>query len=256
MCEVEQGRVIKVTYADVGAFLRHGPTETRIQGEHNGEWLVPSAAELDMMGRLLEMVSREEASSYSWRVAPGTRMGLDTSGVFLHESHMKRYFGILERSADALLLHRCPPAVPRWTEGMAMTSTMSEQERRTSVLLAKVVHGVHELTDFARQQVLYSTFKGADCNGNGFLSRVEMATMIRRVLPSTTHDQVMLMMAEVDSNKDNKVDYAEFIEYLTRSEGSKLAGGLRKALLTPADCVRAAFRVWTRTVTASSRKGS
>lgn len=183
--------------------------------------------------------------SFFWRVSPGTRLGFDSAGVFIHENHVKRYYGIVSKMADRALRIAVPEAVPI-CEQTGPSPPRGSSQRKNQMMLSSMMAAVEGLNDEERQQVLHATFKSADSNGNGFLSRVEMAAMIRRVMPQASHDQVGMMMNQIDKNGDAKVDYNEFIEYLMHRDNSGLAEDLRGALLTPQDALRAAFRCWDK----------
>lgn len=227
--DVERGRVVLVPPADFGAFLRHGPSAIRIQGDGVNEWIRCTDRESGWIGKLIMMAPENKKHSCSWRVSAGTRIGVDGTGVYLHEDHMKRYFGIAFELADQTLREQAAPTRRSTPPGAREGQNESE---------------LVKLSDKARQQILHSTFKAADANGDGSLGLVELASMIRRVLPQTTQAQVLAMMSAVDTNKDNRIDYAEFIMYLSRRDDGELASKLTEALLTPEAALRAIFRIW------------
>merc|ERR1719491_133917 len=89
-----------------------------------------------------------------------------------------------------------------------------------------------------------ATFRAANINHNGVLSRPEVGSMMRRLLGAISAQEVVNLISEIPSNTDNKVSLKEFEVWLNAKAPPKLMTELQRHLSTDADIVRAAFRVW------------
>lgn len=61
---------------------------------------------------------------------------------------------------------------------------------------------------------LDESFKSYDANGDGWLSRPEFATLVESAGLGLTEMDVDIMVREADTDKNGKIDYAEFSAYL------------------------------------------
>lgn len=248
-CKSERGRVYQgevtiVPASDFDAFGRHELSEVRIQGHTSGEWLTCTHGEIELLTSFLQEV-KGRTKPFSRGVGTGLRVGFHPAGVWVHENHMKRYFGIATSNADDTLQENAPSAVPKFFHPQSAEG-MWARRRSTMMSLQKAVNSLQCLSEGAREQMLRSTFRAADVNGDGVLSRREMATLLRRICPTAKHDVVMIMISEFDQNNDEKIEYQEFVNYLNRHANTSLARCLESTLLTPQDAIRATFRVWDK----------
>lgn len=52
-----------------------------------------------------------------------------------------------------------------------------------------------------------SAFRVFDCDGNGYITRLELKQAMNKLDPSLTEDEIDEMLAEADANKDGKINY-------------------------------------------------
>lgn len=159
----------------------------------------------------------------SWLVSVGTRFGFDETGVFIQRDHTKRFFGIFREQASAEML------------------SASEAVSRTSALDRKVMR-VSEISDEYRMKFLRATFKAADRNQNGTLSKPELSTLVRRAIAGISGNQIQILMDKVDKDDSDSIDYDEFCSWM--QSHVDVASALQRALATEADLVRICFRMW------------
>ncbi|CAE8637879.1 unnamed protein product [Polarella glacialis] len=205
----------------------------RIQADDCDSWQVPTTEE-DRW--LLEYLSDQTSSSRISSPSAGIRVGFNTVGVWIHESHLKRYFGMTKSSASIILLNAMPEAVREFSS--------AETADAADGLLGKLAAAMPQISDEVRQQFLHATFAKADINGNGTLSRPEMGAMMRKVLITMSAKDVSQMMDEADADGNNQICYAEFIEWMQASAPEEVKGAMKRSLSTGADVVKAAFRLW------------
>ena len=66
-----------------------------------------------------------------------------------------------------------------------------------------------------------SCFVEFDADGNGTISRSELDAAMRSMGKSFTEDEIKKMMALMDENKNDCVDYEEFILYFFNKKGKR-----------------------------------
>jgi Ca2+-binding EF-hand superfamily protein len=181
-----------------------------------------------------------------WMVRVGTRVGYNDEGVFLHENHEKRYFGIEPGTTSVALMHGVEENVPR-------VNAKGERQvvgNKTDQILGKMLHHLPTLSDEMRYRVLKASFVRADRNGNGKLSRPELGIVFRRILNTMSSKDIEEVIREADEDGDGQINYQEFIDWLQRSNEHPASGRVQKAfgtaLRNEADIVRATFRLWDK----------
>jgi len=181
------------------------------------------------------------APAKSWRMTSGVRLGFNKVGVFIHMNHHKRFFGLPRSRASPMLSRAMPEAVPF----VASPSNIGGVDL-TSGLLCKLASHMPSITDEMRHQVLMSTFKAADRNNNGQLSKPEMGSIMRRLIVTLSAPKLDEYFREADVDFDNAVNYEEFTRWLENNAPKSLQHQLKDSIKTEDDVVRAAFRVWDR----------
>lgn len=209
----------------------------RIQDADCNTWIVPDPRDLDLLYRFLSQVTER-----FWIVCPGTRFGYDESGVFVHESHLKRYFGLLREVAPAALRVQAPAGAPR----LAGSSSMETGDVAREKLLTKLIVKIPSISSEVRSQVLRATFRSIDKNRDGTLSREEMSNLMRRVMPTMSGADMSALMKEADLNRDGDINYEEFVTWLMRCAPPTVLQAVEQELASDRDCVHAVFRVWDR----------
>lgn len=207
----------------------------RIQSGDGSTWMKPAQDDVALLMRFLS----EFNDRRSWSPHEGTRYGCDDAGVFIHRDHLKRYFGILREFASAVLRHVVPQAV-------AKQVTTRKGARSSERLMGGLLANVGAISDNVREDVLKAAFRGVDKDRSGVLEKNEMVTLIRRVMPTMSGHQVVELMETADTNKNNVVDYDEFVTWLKKSAPKDIQSRLTQELETEYDCVRAVFRLWDR----------
>jgi len=204
----------------------------RVQSTTKAEWLRLSVQEKTMLRQYLT----DSPDKKSWKPPlAACRIGFNDKGVFVHEEHKKRYFGLLESAARHLVpAVATQEAIPRYYRGSHAGGEMMEH------LASKV----QTITDDMRKQVLQSTFRAADTNGNGTLSRHEIGSLMRRLACTVTSQEIDQLMLEADVNRDDQIDYEEFANWMMITKRGLISEKVATELGTAADVVRASFRVW------------
>jgi len=172
----------------------------------------------------------------------GTRCGYDDFGVYIHHNHLKRYFGLVREYASVALKKAVGEAVPKTKFSAASGGSLPSSDR----LLGNLFNNLESVSSQAREEVLRAAFKACDTDGNGTLCKDEMVALLRRIMPTMSGRQVVDMMTQADKNKNNKVDYREFVEWITKSAPKQVKETMEKQMGTEFDCVRAVFRLWDR----------
>jgi Ca2+-binding EF-hand superfamily protein len=184
----------------------------------------------------------EHAPKRMWRIRVGTRIGFDNLGVYMHENHHRRYFGLTREKAPLVLEKDCPEAVPVF-EHSAERGTDSTEN---------FLSGLHDhfsssgpsISDDMRYKVLQASFKRADRNGNKLLSRPELGIVFRKVVRTMTGAQVEDIMRAADLNRDGNVNYEEFVNWLQQTADEQVRYHFVNSMQDECDIVKATFRVW------------
>jgi len=184
------------------------------------------------------------APSRSWKKGPGSRYGWNNEGVFLHECHSRRFFGISLACAS--------PALRAEVQACHRISTpigplqVPEGAGATERMLIKVMSDMPEVTREMRLEVLRVTFACADLDHNGRLSKAEVAKLFRRLVTSISAREVAEHMARCDTDHNDQVSFEEFVAWLETSAPEKLTTRFARAVNKESDVVKASFRVWDK----------
>lgn len=216
----------------------------RIQDDGCEGWQVPEKDEVRWLQSFLKQVGTYTppkdlnggagtATGKRWVCFGDARIGVNNTGVYIHDWHRKRYFGVPRENASVSLRLVAPEAVPIFAATKADGS-----------MLSKVMLKMPEITDEMRHQVLHATFVIADLNKNNVLSRPELGRMMRRVVHFMKAAEVQSLLASADSNHDNTIQYTEFVEWLKRSAPDRVKLAMKRSLAKPEDVVMASFRIW------------
>ena len=71
------------------------------------------------------------------------------------------------------------------------------------------------MKDGNQEQELEEKFKLFDKDGNGFIDREELQTVMRQLGEKLTDDEIEEMIQDADNNGDGMIDYKEFVAYMS-----------------------------------------
>jgi len=181
----------------------------------------------------LDQYLMEAPDKKSWTVPNSpNRLGFNDTGVFLHQDHKKRYFGMVEVAAKHLVPNvETKEAIPLYFG-------------RSDPMMEKLSEKVATISDEMRSKVILATFRAADTNKNGTLSKHEIGSLIRRLVATASTLEVEEMVKEADANRDGTIDYDEFTTWMMITQRGVMHKRVKEALRTPADIIRASFRAW------------
>eukprot|EP00415_Alexandrium_ostenfeldii_P002302 UN2302 len=108
------------------------------------------------------------------------------------------------------------------------------------------MRNIPDVTFDMQKQVLRAAFRTADTNGDGTLSKPELGSLMRRVCCYIRRSDLDLMLKKVDINKDGRIDYSEFVEWVMDQAPDSVKGAFEKSLKTELDVVKATFRIWDK----------
>lgn len=203
-----------------------------IQAEDCDTWRKMSDSEQNALKVFLDQERTYTGGRTRGHIRIGfARVGFAETGVYLHENHLKRYFGLKRSHANIMLLNMAPEALRKVETPIAGGG-----------LLSALAANMPTIGQDVRKSFLKATFSAADSNGNGRLSRAELGTLMRRLLYTWSAEDCREMMERADADENDDVSYDEFVEWLERND----PGALEKSLLTDADLVRATFRLWDK----------
>ena len=66
------------------------------------------------------------------------------------------------------------------------------------------------------RSAIRKAFKSFDKDGNGYITRKEFKTVMRKCKGRVTEEQLDTMMKKADKNGDGRIDYDEFVMVMTR----------------------------------------
>jgi len=220
------------------ALLRQAD-DVKIQSDDADTWERPSMDQLRMLTDFLED-KYTGAPKRFWNVRVGTRMGWNNEGIYLHEDHQKRFFGLEIATASVSLQAEIDQAVP-------MVNAKGEKllpGTKTDRILSKMLGHLPTISDDLRYQVLQASFDRADRNNNGTLSRPELGIVLRKIIHTLRKEDIIQIIKEADTSGDGQIDCKEFVAWLRKSANSKVANAFGTSLQNEADIVRATFRLW------------
>jgi len=219
----------------------------RIQDQSCENWQMPNQAEKEGLMELVHTGKKYVSNGV------GSRIGKDHLGAFLHQDHTKRYFGIVRDQAPVSLTSRVPEAVKAtgFTTGaqhdLCRASTIKMAGKGIEETLGSLLVQIPYISSGSRQQVLRASFSRLDEDNSGELSRAEMATMIRRVVPKFSGRQVSEILDAIDHDKSNTINYEEFLAWLEaheQKESRRSDAWGAKNKTKSIDVIHATFRTW------------
>jgi len=235
--DVEEVSVILVPPEQRRSFSQTVEDYIRVHGADGSTWVRPQQHELQ---NLLTFITRHEDRAF-WSPHVGTRIGYDSCGVFVHQDHCKRYFGIVRAHASIVLRAEVPPAVPT-----IATQVGRGSQKPTERLLRGMLAGIEKIEKNVRDDVLRAAFRGVDKNNNGTLDKAEMVNLMRRIMPTMSGKQVVSLMEAADTNGNSVVDYDEFVKWIETAAPKDMRDRFENEMNSEYDCVRAVFRLWDR----------
>lgn len=69
-----------------------------------------------------------------------------------------------------------------------------------------------KLKDSDREEELRNAFNVFDTDGNGYITRDELGSVMGNLGEKLTSDELKEMMREADTDGDGKIDYKEFVK--------------------------------------------
>merc|ERR1712046_559368 len=93
-----------------------------------------------------------------WNVRTGTRIGYNDEGVFLHQNHEKRYFGLDQTSGSVAVMHGVEEAVPL----VDAKGNKRVKGNKTDQILGRFLTNLPTLSDDMRYRILKASFVRAD----------------------------------------------------------------------------------------------
>lgn len=149
------------------------------------------------------------------------KIGYDEHGVFIHGDHHRRYVAVDTRDVGAGAPP--PPAMPG-TENTAAEAALAEQLRQT---------------------LMQQTFKVADKNGDGVVSKSELRLLLRRVAPSMKNEAADRMFNQIDRDHNGSISSGEFANWMQSEAGADLRDAMG-TVVNHRHFVQAAFRLWDK----------
>lgn len=211
----------------------------RIHREDCDGWEAPDDRHAEWLERFLTE-AYPGAPSRSWRAAVGVRYAFNDDGVFVNADHHKRFFGLCREQASIPLLE----AMPEFAEEVGATS--SKETDSTYRLLSKLHANIPKISKEVRMEVLRATFKLADQNKNGTLSRAEISRMFRKVVTTLSTFQITEMLEQADKDYDRQINWQEFLSWLEKDAPFNVTSQLERSLNDESDIIKASFRLWDR----------
>lgn len=240
-----QGNVIVVCPPQCRKEMLVGRENVRVESDDGQEWEVPDEFDMGVLQRYLE----DYAFKPIWRasVDPPVRIGFNKTGVYIHREHRKRFFGVVRESASAMLQREAPEPVPVFEPEAAPTAAAQVGGgRSTGHFMNALVKGVEKISDELRNQIMLASFRAADQNANGTLSRPEVGSLMRKLVYTIKFSEVEAMMKVADVDKDNQISYAEFVKWLPTHAPETVRKAIASSLNTNQDVLKAVFRVWDK----------
>jgi len=75
--------------------------------------------------------------------------------------------------------------------------------------------GIHGTRDSDEDKLL-KIFRGADVDGNGSISKLELSAVLRTLDSNLSYDAIDAMFTAADANNDGGIEYEEFVSWLFR----------------------------------------
>jgi len=199
-------------------------------------WEEPSRSTREF---LMELLARRGDADNSYLPREGTRVGYSAEGVYLHEAHLKRFFGLPRSVCSRPLLGSVSPAAPRFRkEGMG-------EDQSTARLTNHIEHALDEdFVGILRHSVLHAAFRRADENSNGMLNKLELSKYLRRVVPSLKPRHVDDIILQADLDRSGQINYSEFTQWLELSASDDIRIKLQRCLHNEEEIIRATFRAF------------
>jgi Ca2+-binding EF-hand superfamily protein len=231
--------IVKVPSKDRQLFLKK-EQDLFIQSEDADMWERPTREEATWLTDFL-LDKYRGAPKRFYTVRTGVRVGYDEKGVFLHQKHSKRYFGLDGWDCGVETGH-LGDAVPTVCAKSGGTCHGNKSES----LRQSMMDAVPNLKDDMHYQILRATFNKADSNGNGKLSPSELGSVFRRVLTTIRDSEIKAVIKEADTDGDGQINYEEFVAYLQKTANQSMTKAFVHSLTghNEADMVSATFRLW------------
>jgi Ca2+-binding EF-hand superfamily protein len=212
-------------------------------------WIVPTVDEVQYLERFVKGDYKGYPASKKWMAKHGLRFGLGQKGVYVQTSKWTRFFGLPRHLLPPL--DPTPPQSPRPSPAKPASASPAKNAsdpiaEKTGDFLIKLEHQVGTISDDMRERVLRSTFESADTSGDGRLNREELSAMIRKIVPSMSGHDVMLLFDQADTNRNKTIDYHEFVDWLRMKAPTGVSDRFKLAMSCESDIVRFGFRIWDK----------
>lgn len=237
-------------------YLSAEPENVRVQRQDGSEeWQLPSQQEHELLLTFVRGNFRKGPAK-TWLADKGIRFGYVDSGVYIHERHNKRFFGLkVEGQADSRPSshesgksgkgkHRQRPSRSPPPKAKANQAEPVPIFTNKTGLLGKLENNITSIGDDMRTQILKATFRKADLDGSGKISRSELSALLRKVVVTLSGPDCQELLEQADSSGDHEICYDEFVEWLQGKAPIGVSAQFRRAMSNDADLVRIGFRLW------------
>lgn len=149
------------------------------------------------------------------------KVGYDDVGVYMNVNHTRRYAAVASTAVGVGAPP--PPAHPDVAQDDSVAASLKFD---------------------LRQKLMQDTFKVADKNMDGQVSKAELRLLLRRVVPYMKTQDVDAMFSEMDKDCSGFISMGEFANWMQSSAADALQSGLERAVMNHKNFIHASFRLW------------
>ncbi|KAG8469627.1 hypothetical protein KFE25_006082 [Diacronema lutheri] len=139
---------------------------------------------------------------------------LNSANLGLSPREVKRVLAEADENEDGRIEYTefIPVAIELVQAMYAKMDLVAEkQEQANAARQAAEAHMLHGMPREALEAIMSDIFRKADLDGSGTLSRKEFNTCLREADLGLKRKEINLIMAEVDTDEDGTITYAEFV---------------------------------------------
>lgn len=101
---------------------------------------------------------------------------------------------------------------------MAIVHALGDLREDTDIRAAAGQGPSDKMMDHEKLDRIKAKFHELDENGDGFLSYNELEALLRKGNPDMSEDEIRLLYNEMDTHRDERVDFHEFCDYIFKDE--------------------------------------